>query len=71
MVRWLSWTSFDNSRRASSCLLQLMTVMQVFNRLFESDEQTDNDSGDVDEEVPPRVDGRLGRPHRYLRNVSD
>jgi hypothetical protein len=42
--------------------LQLMLMVQVFNRLFEADgdEQAEDDGGDVDEEVAPGAGGVVG-----------
>jgi hypothetical protein len=54
----------DFDQQLAARLLQLTTVMNVFDRLFEtnSDEQTDDNRGDVDEETFPGV-------NRFVRSV--
>jgi hypothetical protein len=54
----------------------LVTVVKVFDSLFEADgdEQTDDDGGDVEEEVAPGVGAVVGRmdvEHEGLRGLRE
>ena len=49
-------------RKFMACPLQLVSMVEVFNRLLEAngDQQTDHDGGNVDEEPTPGMDAFVG-----------